>query len=456
MLHPLLRRQLKRLGIQAETTPPTADQWQKFLAKISQSYTEADQDRYLLERSLTISSEEMQELYEQLRQTAETQLIAERDKLKKAEQDYRTIFENSPLGVYRSSLDGRQLRANPALVKLNGYNTEEEMKAAVKNLATEWYVEPTRRDEFIRLVEEHGYITNFESEVYRHKTRERIWVSETGLLIRDQHGAPLYYEGTVQDITARKQMEEVLILTRDQALAASRLKTELLAKVSHELRTPLNAILGFTELLEIGRYGPVSNTQKEILREIIDNAEYQKRLVNELLDQAQLETGQLKVNITSFAPAHVINGTLTNLSVLAANKNLTLTITIADDMPSILFGDLTRLQQILVNLVGNAIKFTETGSIRVHLFRPDRDHWALCVADTGPGIPPEAHELIFESFRQVDGSVTRRYGGAGLGLSIVKQLTRLMGGQITLKSEVGQGSTFTVILPLNIVEQALG
>jgi PAS domain S-box-containing protein len=141
------------------------------------------------------------------------------DALRAAERDYRAIFENAVEGIYRSSLDGHQLRANPALVRLNGYRSEEEMLPAVNDIATEWYVDPHRREEFKRILEAQGTVTEFESEVYRHKTRERIWIAETARLVRDEHGAPLYYEGTVQDISARKRAEEAL-REREARLAA--------------------------------------------------------------------------------------------------------------------------------------------------------------------------------------------------------------------------------------------
>lgn len=133
-----------------------------------------------------------------------------------AEREYRALFENAVEGIYRSSLDGHQLRANPTLVRLNGYESEAEMLLAVNDIAGEWYVDPNRRNEFQRILAEHGTVTEFESEVYRHKTRERIWISETARLVRDQHGTPLYYEGTVQDITARKRDEEQLRTSEGQ------------------------------------------------------------------------------------------------------------------------------------------------------------------------------------------------------------------------------------------------
>jgi PAS domain S-box-containing protein len=252
----------------------------------------------------------------------------------------------------------------------------------------------------------------------------------------------------LRDITERKGTEKALILARDQALEASRLKTELLAKVSHELRTPLTAIIGYTEMLHENVYGPLSNQQLVATDAIILSAKTLKALVNDLLDQAQLESGQLQLRESSFSPADLVDQIQPRMRPLAEAKGLALLKDVTPDLPSTVSGDPARLQQILINLIGNAIKFTDEGTIKVRLFRPDEQHWAMSVSDTGPGIPTEAHSLIFEPFRQVDGSATREHGGTGLGLSIVKQLTILMRGQITLDSEIGQGSEFTIRLPL--------
>ncbi|MCB9098959.1 MAG: GAF domain-containing protein [Anaerolineales bacterium] len=250
------------------------------------------------------------------------------------------------------------------------------------------------------------------------------------------------------EIIERQQAEEMLTIARDQALAASRFKTELVAKVSHELRTPLTAILGIAELLEMGMYGPVTAPQKQATTKILDSAFYLTDLVNELLDHAKLDARRFSLKPTPFTPATIVEKVRSKMSVLAQNKGLELITTIDDDLPATVIGDPEQIQQILVNLVSNAIKFTKQGRVTVQVYCPVPTHWALQVSDTGPGIPPEAQSYIFEPFRQIDGSITREHGGTGLGLSIVKELTELMAGQIIIDSKVGRGSTFTIMLPL--------
>jgi PAS domain S-box-containing protein len=245
----------------------------------------------------------------------------------------------------------------------------------------------------------------------------------------------------VRDITA-------LVNARDQALDASRLKSELLARVSHELRTPLSAILGYAELLTDGSFGPLAEPQRQALLEMMGSSQELTIMVNELLDAAQLEAHALRLRIRPFDPGEMLQRVENTLAVLAYNKGLQLTTSVSPDLPDTLLGDEPRLRQILINLLGNAIKFTDSGSVQVRLARIDDQWWAMEVRDTGSGIPADARQYIFEPFRQVDGSITREYRGTGLGLSIVKSLVELMGGAIRLESEVGRGSTFTLTLPM--------
>jgi signal transduction histidine kinase len=202
-------------------------------------------------------------------------------------------------------------------------------------------------------------------------------------------------------------------------------------------------------------YGPLADEQYPPLKSIIENSHTLTRQLGELLDQARLGEDKLQLQISTFSLDELINGVEAQLQKSAQVKRLSLTIEIAAEMPPALWGDPLRLQQILVNLIGNAIKFTEAGSVRVYIYRPQISQWAIQVSDTGPGIPVEAWSLIFEPFQQVDGSITRKHGGVGLGLSIVKQLANLMRGEISLESEVGRGSTFTVKLPLVLPQEEL-
>jgi PAS domain S-box-containing protein len=283
-----------------------------------------------------------------------------------------------------------------------------------------------------------------------------LWVRDSGRVEKDDVTGNLIVYGVVGDVTDSKQTQEALARARDEALEASRLKTQLLANISHELRTPLSAILGFAEMLQEGMYGPIGAEQAQVTEKIIKSSTHLTKMVSQLIDLAQLEAGSLRLSNTSFIPADLIKRLESTMKIVAKNKGLLYTGHIAPDLPASLLGDSDRLHQILVNLVDNAIKFTDQGEVVVKIYRPDDRHWAIQVSDTGSGIPVGVQTNIFESFQQADGSSTRRHGGAGLGLSIVKQLTILMGGRIDLESQPGEGCKVTVLLPLNQTEEEAG
>jgi PAS domain S-box-containing protein len=255
---------------------------------------------------------------------------------------------------------------------------------------------------------------------------------------------------------ASKELIGTVMVFRDFTREAEleRMKSAFVSMASHELRTPLNAILGYSDMLREGVYGSVEDQQRNILERVIANVNRMLGLVNNLLDQAQIEAGGLKPNWDSVSIRKVTQDVQGTMKVLAQMKGLNLGLAIADDVPEELSSDPQRLQQILINLIGNAIKFTEKGGIDIRVYCPDKDHWAMDIADTGPGIPSEAVGYVFEPFRQVDSDpVKRKHGGSGLGLSIVKQLTELLGGHISLTSEVGTGTIFTAVFPLVPVKE---
>lgn len=295
-------------------------------------------------------------------------------------------------------------------------------------------------------------VVEFGDQSYALLDIRNLLIAQTHLfenLQRELHLINEELEDRVQQRTAELALiNEDLIVARDQALDASRLKTELLAHVSHELRTPLGAILGFSELLALGLYGPVSGQQQTAIGKIGESSRYLSVLVDDLLDQAQLAAGKMQLKESYFHPNDLVETVLSKTQVLAKRKDLPLLVEVGPEMPPVIRGDQIRLEQILLNLVSNAIKFTAVGQVKIRLSPTPPSQWVMEVSDTGCGIALEAQTYIFEPFRQVDGSATRLHRGTGLGLSIVQHLTTLMGGNIQLTSAVNRGSTFSVILPL--------
>jgi PAS domain S-box-containing protein len=241
-----------------------------------------------------------------------------------------------------------------------------------------------------------------------------------------------------------------VIVFRDVTREAEveKLKSTFVAIVSHELRTPLNAILGYAEMFKEAIYGPMNEKQTNMADRIIKNTQRLLGLINDLLDQAQMEAGKLTIQMAPLRLSELLDNMHSVLDKPASDKGLKLTSEIDDFLPERLNGDAARLHQILVNLVNNAIKFTDRGSILVRLFYYDENRWGIEVTDTGRGIPESEMPFIFDTFRQVEGTTTRVHGGFGLGLSIVKQLVNLMNGEVQVSSTLDQGTTFKVILPL--------
>ena len=238
--------------------------------------------------------------------------------------------------------------------------------------------------------------------------------------------------------------------TREAEL--EKLKSTFVAIVSHELRTPLNAILGYAEMFKEAVYGPMNEKQVNMADRIIKNTQRLLGLINDLLDQAQMEAGRLTIQVRPVRPAELLENLHSVMDQLIHEKGLRLTSEIDTGVPHVLNGDAARLQQIMLNLVNNAVKFTDRGTVHVRLFCSQAGTWGIQVSDTGRGIPEAEIPTIFETFRQVDAAATRLQGGFGLGLSIVRQLVHLMNGDISVKSKVDQGSIFTVTLPLVIPE----
>ncbi|HEX4130342.1 MAG TPA: response regulator [Pirellulales bacterium] len=361
--------------------------------------------------------------------------------LRRAESKYRGIFENAVEGIFQTTPDGQYLSANPSLARMYGYDSPHELIAAIGDIERQLYVEVDRRDDFARLIQQHGAVSRFESRIYR-KDRSIIWISENARAVRDDRSKLEYYEGTVVDISDRKASEE---LHRDKlaAEAANRAKSQFLANMSHELRTPLNGVVGMLDLLETTSLAPQQRRYSSIAR---SSADLLLSVINQILDFSKIEAGKLELEVGDFDLRLLIEEALDMMAPRAEQKGLELVLNMPPEVPSVLCGDAHRMRQVIVNLLGNAVKFTERGQVQVRVTleedSPRRAVIYLAIEDTGIGIPSDRRDRLFQSFSQVDASTTRQFGGTGLGLAISKQLVELMGGTIDVESEPNRGSIF--------------
>lgn len=298
------------------------------------------------------------------------------------------------------------------------------------------------------LLERYGNVTDALDEIYMGESAMAKWLELYISPLYDHQRRFLGRVIVMRNITTRREMENALSLALEQAQEASELKSQLLARVSHELRTPLSGMLGFAELLDMNSFGALEEGQKTAIGQIIESGNYLNGIINQLLDQAQLASETLVLEMAPFSLNELIQKLKGNMNVSAREKGLTFNIELAPELPEPLYGDARRIEQILVNLIGNAIKFTQKGHVDLSICLSGAKHWTIQVSDTGPGIPEEAQSYIFEAFRMVNTNIVDQNRGAGLGLAITHQLVELMKGSIQVESQPGQGSTFTVTLPL--------
>jgi signal transduction histidine kinase len=494
--HRLLDRQLRKLGLTNGPSPPSPAAWSALLDRISATYAEADEDRYLLERSLSISSREMREMSQTLLSNLE-QRVADR---------------TEELAAARRRL-GSQERALIDLARvasLPSDNLESELRhltaGSAQTLAVErvsiWLFNAERtalvcRDLYELSVGQHSAgatmetapfptyfagITN--SDVVADDAQTHPWTREltdahlkplsitskmdipirvrgetAGVLCHEHTGPPRNWEADEQSFAIavaslaalaivgyeRWQALQELEKARAAAEEATRAKSRFLAIVSHEIRTPLNAIIGMTDLLQ---RTPLSAPQKECAGTLHSASETLLALVNETLDFSKIEAGKLELETTAFDLRSCLEQALDLVASRAKAKGLELRCALGSGVPRRIAADPTRVRQILVNLLDNAVKFTSSGHVAVTVeWQAGADATGmllLSVSDTGIGIPADRLGSIFSAFLQVDSATTRAYGGTGLGLAIVERLCELMGGSVTVESEEGRGSTFRV------------
>ncbi len=402
------------------------------------------------------------------------------------ERNHHLIAENTTDLILAYSLDRRLLYVNPAIERLLGYTVDEmRTQQRINWLHAE---DRQRMDELSEKVYQGGSFADVEFRVVTKGGDER-WFSATWGPLRDERGHQIGVQGVERDITERQRMlheldrnflqllhartvaederakaeqqatelarlNEELLLARDQALEAAKAKSYFLATMSHEIRTPMNGILGMTHLL---LDTPLDREQKDMARTVVNSGEALLGIINDILDFSRIEAGRFELELSDFSPRHQLEEVCDLLAENAARKGIEFNCWIDPMMPARVRGDQGRLRQVLFNLIGNAVKFTEAGEVVARLtFEEHPDSGILLkfgVRDTGVGIADDIRGKLFQPFTQADMATTRRYGGSGLGLAISRQLIDKMGGRVGLDSQLGAGSHFWFAVPLACLTQ---
>ena len=384
------------------------------------------------------------------RTTELEQEVADRQRaqeaLRESEGRIRLLLDSTAEAIFGMDRQGKCTFCNPATFRLLGYeNADDLLGKCMHDLMHHSHADGTpfaRKDceIAISLAQGEGI----------HSDQDLFWRADGTSLPVEYWAYPIRKEGesvgavvTFLDITVRKRAQAALLEAKEAAEAGSRAKSEFLANMSHEIRTPMNGIIGMTEL---ALDTTLTAEQRDYLNLVKSSADSLLHVINDILDFSKIEAGKLELEKTEFEIRDLFRDTLKTLAQRADQKRLEICARVSPLVPKFLIGDPTRLRQLIVNLVGNAIKFTEEGTIvlnmEVEAIAGEQVGLHISVSDTGMGIPPEKQNIIFESFAQADGSTTRRFGGTGLGLTISRQLVELMGGRMWVESEVGKGSTF--------------
>ena len=395
-----------------------------------------------------------------------------------AEAKYREIFENATEGIFQTTPDGQYISANRSLARIYGYKSTSQLVRDLSNIAGQLYVNRERRRQFIAAVQRDGSVSDFVSQVYR-KDGAIIWISENARAVRGEGNEVLYYEGSTVDITERMEAEAMLRRHRDelearvhertlalaranaslhaeiaerrraeeQADAASRAKTIFLARMSHEIRTPMNAILGYAQVLY--RDPTLRQTHHQAMRTILSSGRHLLSLIDDILEISKIEAGHVELRSTDFDLAGLVHDVAGMFRQRCEQKRLTLLVECAASCRGAVSGDDRKVRQVLINLLANAVKFTDEGSVTLRVRREEHHHYRFEVSDSGVGIEPKALAMIFEPFNQ--GPSGNQRGGAGLGLAIARQLIGVMGGELQVESQCDgplRGSTFSFTLEL--------
>nr|WP_202797484.1 PAS domain-containing protein [Chthoniobacter flavus] len=355
---------------------------------------------------------------------------------KQASQYARSLIEASLDPLVTISGEGKITDVNEASVQATGVPRER----LIGTVFSDYFTEPDKAREGYQKVFSEGFVRDYALAI-RHITNRVTDVLYNASVYKDDKGRVLGVFAAARDVTERKRFEQSL-------QEASRMKSEFLANMSHELRTPLNGIIGFAEFLVDGKPGTLNPKQKEYLGDILNSGKHLLQLINDVLDLAKVEAGKMDLTPVSFVLSQAIDEVCAVAKPLAQKKHIHVRLTVAPELSCVTL-DQQKFKQVLYNLLSNGIKFTDDGgNVGIFATPYDGSRFKLSVKDTGIGIKPEDIQRLFREFEQLESGASRRYEGTGLGLALTRKLVELQGGAINVESEVGVGSTFSVVLPL--------
>ncbi len=415
-------------------------------------YAREKKARKEAESILETKSLELFELNKQLsvlNNNLESEVNIRIQQIHKQEKKYQSILESVNDTIYKTDSKGLFTYANPLAQKITGYSLKELMQMSFTDLVSE--LDKKQVIEFYYDQYQQKKKTSYTEFRITTKLGEEKWVGQSLQMTSSKNTDDFECTGVVRDITEVKKIQRELEAAKNKALNSTRSKEMFLANMSHEIRTPMNAIVGMTSLLSDS---PLNKKQNEYIKAIQISTGNLLVIINDILDFSKIESGKLEIESIDFDIRELINNTKKSIELKAEENDNLFILKIDDKVPTVLAIDPVRLNQILINLVGNALKFTKNGTVKLvcNLIKKDKNNASIKieVIDSGIGIEPSKLNKIFDSFSQEDESTTRTYGGTGLGLSISKQLVSLLGGDLKVTSTVDKGSTFFFELQLPI------
>jgi PAS domain S-box-containing protein len=362
------------------------------------------------------------------------------------EKSYHVFVDAAIEGFFRTTREGRYLIVNPALARVYGYDTPEQLTAELTDIGQSLYIDPTRRAAFEACMAADGMVRDFISQI-RRRDGALIWIAENARMVKDEDDQFLFYEGTVEDITARRESEEATRRALLETQEAARAKAAFLAAMSHELKTPLNAVIGFSDLMRQELFGPVGEERyRGYIVDIHDNGRRLLAMINDILDLSRIESRMLELEEETVFLPDLLEETVA-LAVQGRGASAPLTTKFARGL-TLLKADSRRLRQIVAHLLSNAMKFTPpAGRIVLEAWNAPDGGVVISVEDSGIGMEPDRISHALEPFKQLDGRLARQFGGVGLGLPLANALAGLHGARLAVDSTAGKGTRVAIHFP---------